>query len=68
MSKLNKESMPCNSPRPANDGKHKRVVKACSNGQEKIVRYGARGIVLIILLKLENNIEEDMLVKEVSLS
>lgn len=40
---LDKKSMPCNSPRPANDGKHKRVVKACSNGQEKIVRYGAKG-------------------------
>jgi hypothetical protein len=43
MGKINKDSMPCNSPRPANDGKHKRVVKACSNGQEKIVRYGAKG-------------------------
>jgi hypothetical protein len=43
MSKLDKKSMSCNSPRPANDGKHKRVVKACSNGQEKIVRYGAKG-------------------------
>jgi hypothetical protein len=41
--RVNKESMPCNRPRPANDGKHKRVVKACSNGQEKIVRYGAKG-------------------------
>lgn len=41
--KINKDSMPCNRPRPANDGKHKRVVKACSNGQEKIVRYGAKG-------------------------
>lgn len=40
---INKDSMPCNSPRPANDGKHKRVVKACSNSQEKIVRYGAKG-------------------------
>lgn len=37
-SKVNKDSMPCNSPRPANDGKHKRVVKACANGQEKIDR------------------------------
>ncbi len=41
--KISKESMPCNRPRPANDGKHKRVVKACANGQEKIVRYGAKG-------------------------
>ena len=41
--KLSKESMQCNKPRPANDGKHKRVVKACANGQEKIVRYGAKG-------------------------
>lgn len=43
MGKINKDSLPCNSPRPANDGKHKRVVKACSNGEEKIVRYGAKG-------------------------
>jgi hypothetical protein len=41
--RVNKESMPCNRPRPANDGKHKRVVKACSGGKEKIVRYGAKG-------------------------
>lgn len=40
---LKKELMKCNSPRPANDGVHKRVVKACSGGQEKIVRYGAQG-------------------------
>jgi len=41
--RVNKESMPCNRPRPANDGVHKRVVKACSGGKEKIVRYGAKG-------------------------
>lgn len=41
--RVNKKSMPCNRPRPANDGVHKRVVKACSGGKEKIVRYGAKG-------------------------
>ena len=40
---IDKKNMPCNKPRPANDGKHKRVVKACSGGEEKIVRYGAKG-------------------------
>ena len=43
MKQLKKELMKCNSPMNANDGVHKRVVKACSNGQEKIVRYGAKG-------------------------
>lgn len=41
--KLDKDKMPCNKPRPANDGVHKRVVKACADGKEKIVRYGAKG-------------------------
>jgi len=40
---IKKSSMPCNKPKAANDGVHKRVVKACANGQEKIVRYGAKG-------------------------
>lgn len=42
-SRVDKDSMPCNKPRTANDGVHKRVVKACSGGKEKIVRYGAKG-------------------------
>ena len=40
---IDKKNMPCNKPKPANDGKHKKVVKACSGGKEKIVRYGAKG-------------------------
>jgi hypothetical protein len=35
-----KDKMPCNKPKRANDGKHDYVVKACADGEEKIVRYG----------------------------
>ncbi len=38
--KLDKDSMPCNKPRPARDGKHDKVVKACEGDQETIVRFG----------------------------
>ena len=40
---VDKSNMKCNVPKKDTDGKHKRVVKACSNGQEKIVHYGAAG-------------------------
>jgi hypothetical protein len=39
-----KENMKCNKPQRAPKGdKHKYVVKACQGGEEKIVRFGARG-------------------------
>jgi hypothetical protein len=38
-----KESMPCNKPRPSTSPGKKRMVKACQDGQEKIVHYGADG-------------------------
>lgn len=39
--RVNKKSMPCNKPRRAPAGsKKKSVVKACSGGKEKIVRFG----------------------------
>lgn len=39
-----KENMKCNEPQRAPKGdKHKYVVKACQGGEEKIVRFGARG-------------------------
>jgi hypothetical protein len=41
--KLDKSKMPCNQPKADTDGKHKRVVKACADGKEKIVHYGAKG-------------------------
>ena len=41
--KLNKASMPCNKPRKSPNPNKKRVVKACANGQEKIIHYGATG-------------------------
>jgi hypothetical protein len=43
--KINKASMKCNSPRstPGN-AKKSHVVKACSNGVEKIIRFGQQGV------------------------
>ena len=41
--KLNKASMPCNQPRKSPNPDKKRVVKACANGKEKIIHYGATG-------------------------
>jgi hypothetical protein len=39
-SKIAKDSMPCNKPRRDVQGGKKSVVKACENGEEKIVRFG----------------------------
>lgn len=42
--KYKKENMKCNEPQRAPKGaKQKYVVKACQGGEEKIVRFGARG-------------------------
>ena len=35
-----KDKMPCNKPKREIKGGKKSVVKACENGQEKIVRFG----------------------------
>ena len=40
---LDKSKMKCNSPRKSPNPKKKKVVKACSGGQEKIIHYGASG-------------------------
>jgi hypothetical protein len=40
---LGKSSMPCNEPRPSTRPGKKRMVKACENGQEKLVHFGAKG-------------------------
>lgn len=37
---INKSSMPCNKPRRDVQGGKKSVVKACSGGKEKIIRFG----------------------------
>jgi hypothetical protein len=37
---MNPRDLPCNSPRRTSGGPKKFVVKACSNGQEKVLRYG----------------------------
>ncbi len=43
--KLNKASMKCNSPRSTpSHPKKSHVVKACSNGTEKIIRFGQQGV------------------------
>ena len=41
--RLDKSKMACNKPRKSPNPKKKRVVKACSGGQEKIIHYGASG-------------------------
>jgi activator of 2-hydroxyglutaryl-CoA dehydratase len=43
MKKLDKKSMPCNKPRKSPKAGKKRVVKACANGKEKIIHFGATG-------------------------
>ena len=40
---LGKASMPCNQPRPSTRPGKKRMVKACENGEEKLVHFGAKG-------------------------
>jgi len=38
-----KNKMKCNSPKPSDRAGKKRMVKACSGGQEKLIHYGAEG-------------------------
>ena len=38
-----KKNMPCNRVRPSTSKGNKKMVKACANGQEKIVHFGAKG-------------------------
>ena len=40
---LGKASMPCNKPRPSTRPGKKRMVKACENGKERLVHFGAKG-------------------------
>ncbi len=42
-SRVDKSKMACNSPKKSPNPKKKKVVKACSGGQEKIIHYGASG-------------------------
>ena len=45
MAKLNKKSMACNKPRRTPKHRTKsHVVKACSGGIEKIIRFGQQGV------------------------
>ena len=40
-----KEDMKCNKPQKAPPGdKHKKVVKSCHHGEEKIIRFGQQGV------------------------
>ena len=38
-----KSKMSCNKPRPSDRAGKKRMVKACSGGDEKLIHYGAKG-------------------------
>ena len=45
MAKLDKSKMACNKPkRTLSHPTKSHVVKACSNGQEKIIRFGQQGV------------------------
>ncbi len=39
-----KESMPCNKPRPDTGGDKSHVVKACFGGKEKLIHFGSKGV------------------------
>jgi len=42
---VNKKKMPCNKPKRTPGHKTKsHIVKACANGQEKIIRFGQQGV------------------------
>jgi len=42
--KVSKKDMPCNKPkRTPSHPKKSHVVKACSNGKEKVIRFGEQG-------------------------
>lgn len=42
---IKKSAMPCNSPkRTPGHATKSHVVKACTNGQEKIIRFGQQGV------------------------
>jgi hypothetical protein len=38
-----KEKLKCNSPKSSYKSEKKKMVKACSNGKEKLIHYGATG-------------------------
>ena len=38
-----KSKMSCNKPRPSDRAGKKRMVKACSDGEEKLIHYGSKG-------------------------
>ena len=38
-----KSKMPCNKPRPSDRAGKKKMVKACANGKEKLIHFGAEG-------------------------
>ena len=42
--KVSKDDMPCNKPKAQSSGGKSHVVKACSGGKEKIIRFGQQGV------------------------
>lgn len=45
MARVDKSKMACNKPkRTPNHPKKSHIVKACSDGQEKIIRFGQQGV------------------------
>lgn len=44
MAKIDKSKMACNKPKAQASGGKSHVVKACSGGKEKIIRFGQAGV------------------------
>ena len=43
MARVDKSKMPCNKPRKSTKADKKMMVKACQNGKEKLIHFGASG-------------------------
>ena len=43
MARVDKSKMPCNKPRKSTKAGKKMMVKACQNGKEKLIHFGASG-------------------------
>jgi hypothetical protein len=41
---VDKDSMPCNKPRPDTGGDKSHVVKACHDGKQEIIHFGSKGV------------------------
>jgi hypothetical protein len=57
-----KSRMACNRPVASDRPGKKKMVKACANGQEKLLHFGAKGYKSNIAIKLDLHLEHAILV------